>query len=447
MQAEGLAPPLLGSAAARKASRTSPPSRAAAKAVPKRWAKARCMAWSRCCPRASHSAAMPSAASLARPGHPARRAPGACRAPPGRRAGRAALARWLPSAPGGCATSASRASRQRWARPAAPDVARRRSPPRASAPPGHAARSPGPGAWPRSEPGPGPRRRSPRGWPGGRRAPPAGPPGAPCGGQRPRRRRRGNASTGGSPPAGGRGRWCATRAGAAWSAPWPVPGRARHQGLDLGDERLPEPEVAGALRLQVVVEPVQGGVEALLQGAAPARIDRALGRPGLAGLALGAGGLLPVHPGPVDLVEKGLEILADLLALERIGLLLPGLFLEVGAAALVDPLRGGMEAVPEGVIDRRPAPGRAPSIPSAGRAGVASRPPWACRRSPAPPWPPGAPDGAGRYPTCATVAVHGPAGPARAGGPPGGHNRPVAGRWPGPDPPRPGGSGAGVRRP
>ena len=97
--------------------------------------------------------------------------------------------------------------------------------------------------------------------------------------------------------------------------------RLRGQGLDLCDEVVLEFEVSGALFLQVGVEAVHGGAEALLQGPAPARIDRSLGGPGLAGLALGADGLLPVHPGPIDLVEKGLQIQADLLALGGIGLL------------------------------------------------------------------------------------------------------------------------------
>ena len=76
------------------------------------------------------------------------------------------------------------------------------------------------------------------------------------------------------------------------------------------------------------VEALDGGVETLLQGPAPTRIDRPLGSPGLARFALGADGLPPVHPGPVDPVEKGLQIQADLLALGGIGLLDTSLLLE-----------------------------------------------------------------------------------------------------------------------
>ena len=124
------------------------------------------------------------------------------------------------------------------------------------------------------------------------------------------------------------------------------------QGLDPGDEVFPEAQVTRALGLDPLVESGQGGAEALLQGAALARLHLAQVCPGATGLALGADGLLPVHALPVHLVQEVFQVLADLLALDAVGLQHLGLLLQVGTAALVDPLAGGVESVPEGVIDR-----------------------------------------------------------------------------------------------
>ena len=69
-------------------------------------------------------------------------------------------------------------------------------------------------------------------------------------------------------------------------------------------------------------------------------------------IALGADGFLPVHALPVHLVQEVFQVLTDLLALDAVGLQHLGLLLQVGTAAFVDPLAGGVESLPKGVIDR-----------------------------------------------------------------------------------------------